>query len=380
VLDSCWDNLMTQKIYITGGCGPLYTGTEPFGMLLHAQYVHQAFGYEYQLPNTTAYNETCGSLGHIFWAHRMFLREPKAEYMDSIERSYYNLVLAAVSLDGRKYFYENMLRRTKQLDYPVMWPVERSDNFECFCCPTNVSRSIPEAVDYAYKIGDDAVYCGMYSANEAEIALKNGAEFTLRQFTNYPWSGHIRLVLGDVRNDTPFTLKVRVPGWVESGEIASGGKTWALSVADANSFIDVPVKPADGVAVELRFDMPVRMIEAHPKVEEDTLQACVTRGPLVYCCESPDLDADSMDGLMLLSDAKFSEEPYDVKGTSVVSLRTDAAMTVRSHDSDPDALYQPLRVTGLKKVKLRMIPYFAWDNRGFGEMRIWLPVHYNYDV
>lgn len=380
VLDSCWQNLMAAKIYITGGCGALYTGTSPFGLLLNAQYVHQAFGYEYQLPNVTAYNETCGALGHIFWAHRMFLREPKAMYMDLIERTYYNLVLAAVSLDGRKYFYENMLRRTKTLDYPVMWPVERSDTFKCFCCPTNVSRSIPQAIDYLYKISGDAVWCGIYGASEAGIRLTNGAAFTLEQATDYPWDGAIRITVKDAKNDVPFTLKVRVPGWVESGVLEYAGEKRKLTAADADTFVDVSVTKAKGASVDIRFDMPGRYIEAHPKVEENTSQVCVTRGPLVYCVESPDIQEDTLDGIMLLSDARFEEERYEIAGFPVVALRCDAAVTVRAAGSDLNALYQPLKVTGLKKTRLRMIPYFAWDNRGFGEMKIWLPIHYALSV
>jgi len=380
VLDSVWDNLMTSKIYITGGCGPLYTGTSPFGMLLDAQYVHQAFGYEYQLPNITAYNETCGTLGHIFWAHRMFAREPKAEYMDLIERSYYNLVLASVSLDGQKYFYENMLRRTKTLDYPVMWPTERSGMFKCFCCPTNISRSIPEAVDYTYKLSDTAVWCGMYANSEANIKLENGAAFTLTQTTDYPWDGAINIAITGRENDTPFSVKVRVPGWVESGFVEYSGTTIRLDKSNANTFIDIPIAMPGDSAVNINFDMPVQYIEAHPKVEEDTGQVCVTRGPLVYCVESHDLEGDYMDYLMLLSNASFATAEYEIQGVPVVALHTSGVITVRSAESDPAALYQPLRVTGLQKVNVRMVPYFAWDNRGFGEMRIWLPVHYTLEI
>ena len=310
----------------------------------------------------------------------MFAWEPKAQYMDLIERSYYNLVLASVSLDGDKYFYQNSLRRTKSLDYPVMWPVERSDSFECFCCPTNISRSIPQAVDYIYKVSDDAVWCGMYGASEAGIKLENGAAFTLEQTTDYPWDGKIRIAVTKSESDTPFTIKVRVPGWVESGTIEFAGNIRNLTAADADSYIDIPITKAEGAVVDILFDMPVQYIEAHPKVEEDTAQVCVMRGPLLYCVESPDFDEDSLDGLMLLSDAKFCEERCEIKGVPIVALRCDAAMTVRSDDSDPDALYQPLRVRGLRKVSLRMIPYFAWDNRGFGEMRIWLPIHYTFGV
>ncbi len=380
VLDSCWQNLTAAKLYINGGCGALYTGTSPFGLLLNAQYVHQAFGYEYQLPNVTAYNETCGAIGNIFWTYRMFLREPKAKYLDLIERTYYNLVLAAVSLDGKKYFYENMLRRTKTLDYPVMWPVERSDSFQCFCCPTNVSRAIPQSVEYLYQVNADTVWCGLYGASEAEIRLDNGAAFTLVQETDYPWSGAITLTVRDVQTAVPFTLKVRVPGWAESGSITYAGTERRLSAADADTYVEIAVPGGQNAAVDVRFDMPARYMEAHEKVEEDTAQVCVMRGPLVYCAEGCDLPGGGLDGLMLLSGAQFTEEPCQIAGVPVVALRCDAAVTVRSADSDPNALYQPLRTTGLRRQSLRMIPYFAWDNRGFSDMKIWLPIHYTFGL
>jgi len=381
VLDACWDNLMHQKIYITGGCGPLYTGTSPFGMLLDAQYIHQAFGYEYQLPNVTAYNETCGTLGHIFWAHRMFMREPKAMYLDTIERAYYNLILAAVSLDGGKYFYENMLRRTENLDYPVMWPVQRSDMFKCFCCPTNLSRSVPQAIDYTYKVDAASVYLGMYSSNVAHIVLANGADFTLEMTTHYPFDEKIMVAVTGLSTGQQFVLKVRVPGWVRSGSVRMGSAVLTFEhdivAADADTFIDVPVQ--ENTEVHITFDMPVVLMESHAKVEENTHQAAVMRGPLVYCVESHDV-AGKMDDLMLLSDAEFTPEIMDVKGYAITALVGDAVLKNRSTTHDQNALYQPMTVTGLTKTRIRMVPYFAWDNRGFGEMKIWLPVHMNITI
>ena len=377
VLESCWQNLMEQKIYITGGCGALYTGTSPFAQLLKAQYVHQAFGYEYQLPNVTAYNETCGTLGHIFWANRMFSIDPKAEYLDLIERSYYNLVLAAVSLGGNKYFYENMLRRTKTLDYDVMWPVERASMFMCFCCPTNLSRSIAEVMEYLYRASADSVYTGMYASSQVRFALENGAEFTLNQQTEYPWNGKISIRAEDVKADKGFTLKVRVPGWLQKGSITSAGIIKTLTEADANSFIDIEFASARDALAEIDFEMRAHYTISHAKVEENTNSVCVERGPLVYCTESADADVDTIDELFLLSDASFEEVEYEIDGHKMVALKTEAAVLVREEHS-PKLLYQPLNVSGMKRTPLRLIPYFAWDNRGFGEMRIWMPVHYNF--
>ena len=174
VLDSCFDNLVSTKMYITGGLGALYTGASPFGDLINSKRVHQAFGYEYQLPNITAYNETCVSLGGVFWAQRMFALRPDSAYIDFIERIAYNLAFAAMNTAGDKYFYENMLRRTREVDYFLMWPRERTDTFKCFCCPTNLSRFIAELPQYAFFTSDDTLY-----ACKTQITLKNGASFDI---------------------------------------------------------------------------------------------------------------------------------------------------------------------------------------------------------
>ena len=382
VLDSCWQNLTSAKIYVNGGCGALYTGTSPFGLLFNAQYVHQAFGYEYQLPNVTAYNETCATIGNILWTYaHVPIGTQGARIWIIIERTYYNLVLAAVSLDGKKYFYENMLRRTKTLDYELMWPVERRRAFSsASAAPPTFPAPLPRASEYALSGERGYGLCGLYGASEADIRLNNGAAFTLVQTTDYPWNGDILLTVQDVKSDVPFTLMVRVPGWADGGTLTYAGVRRKLTAADADTFVEIAVPGGQNAAVEVRFDMPARYMEAHEKVEEDTAQVCVLRGPLVYCAEGHDLPQGGLDGLMLLSDARFVEEPCEIAGVPVVALRCDAAVAVRSPQSDPNALYQPLRTTGLRKESLRMIPYFAWDNRGFSDMKIWLPIHYTFGL
>ncbi|MGN1019195.1 MAG: glycoside hydrolase family 127 protein, partial [Aristaeellaceae bacterium] len=150
VVESVWDHLVTQKMYITGGCGALYNGASPYGNFFHHQLVHQAYGYEYQLPNVTAYNETCASLGGVFWAWRMFLMDPSAKYMDMLERMMLNVNMAGISLDGRRFFYENMLRRAKELPYELVWGQERTEYIMSYCCPPNLARTIAQTAEYAY--------------------------------------------------------------------------------------------------------------------------------------------------------------------------------------------------------------------------------------
>ena len=376
VLNSCWEDLTSKKLYINCGCGALYTGTSPFGNLFTAQYVHQAFGYAYQLPNVTAYNETCATIGSMLWAGRMFAIEPQAQYMDHIERSYYNLVLAAVSIYGNQYFYENMLRRTQTLDYELMWPVQRENFFQCFCCPTNISRTITQASEYAYRLSDDSVYLGIYGANTASISLKNGAIFTLKQKTDYPWNGAIAISFPEVTKARPFTLKLRVPSWTRSGNIVFGGQIITLTSGQGNTYVDIRLTPDTATSILVRFDMPAFLTRANAKVEEDENHVCVQRGPLVYCAESADTDKRTLDDLLLFADAEFTPEPYELGGTKVVALTTTAAR-LHTDGNDPGALYQMLSKPILKPEPLRLIPYFAWDNRGFGEMRIWLPVAFH---
>lgn len=378
VLNACWEDLVTRKLYVNCGCGALYTGTSPFGNLFTAQYVHQAFGYAYQLPNITAYNETCATIGSILWAGRMFAIDPKAAYLDHIERASYNLVLASVSLGGNRYFYENMLRREKKLDYELMWPLRRESFFQCFCCPTNISRTLTQVSEYAYQLSDNTVYAGLYGASTARITLRNGAKFTLRQSTQYPWDGRITFTFEDVLATEPFTLAVRVPGWVCGGFIKLGGNTMPLNAADANTFVYLRLWPNAQTEVEAVFEMPAFLTRAHAKIEEDENQVCVQRGPLVYCAETPDTDSETLADMFLYSDAKFKAVPYEIDGRPVIALETEAAKLLHAHD--PDALYQPLAATGFSNIPLRLIPYFAWDNRGFGEMRVWMPVTYRFQA
>ena len=369
-----WHNMAEKKLYLTGGCGALYNGVSPYGDFTKDQKVHQAFGYEYQLPNITAYNETCGALGNILWNYRMFAIEPRARYFDLIERSMYNLALAAISLDGDQYFYENMLRRTKKLDFKLIWPRTRSHVLKCFCCPANLSRFLMEAMEYTYAIGEEEVYLGMYGASEVKIRLKNGSSFTMIQDTDYPWSGRIRFRFVNVESDRGFLLMIRVPGWAESGSVEYDGTSRRITEEDGSSYLPLKVHDLKNSRIEVCFDMPARLTVAHPMVEEDGNQAAVERGPIVYCMESPDADVDTLDDILMPSDAVFREEDYEICGQRLVALKTEAVVLRKKQNRD--ALYQTLRIDGIDRISVRLIPYFAWDNRGFGEMRIWMPLLY----
>lgn len=375
VLGRVWRNLIDKKLYITGGCGALYNGTSPYGNFFEDQKVHQAYGYEYQLPNITAYNETCASLGGVFWAYRMFQIDPKAEYFNVIERMMLNTNLAAVSLDGKKFFYENMLRRTKKLDYELIWPLTRSEYILSYCCPPNLARTIAQSSEYAYNVSSDTVWTGIYGANRADIRLENGAEFTLVQQTDYPWNGEIHFTFENVKSDRGFQLNIRVPDWAENGFIRVNNKTRKLTAEESSTYQTVEVKDPAQTEVEVFFEMKARHTVANSMAEENSNQAAIEYGPLVYCCETPDADVETLDDILLNLNAEYRQMEMEIAGRKIQALEADE-YCIRREAYDREALYQPLRFSGLKKQRVRFIPYYAWDNREFGEMRIWFPIAY----
>lgn len=372
VLHKVWKNMVDTKIYLTGGVGALYNGASPYGDFWNHQLIHQAFGYEYQLPNVTAYNETCASIGLVMWAYRMFLIEPKAEYFDVIERALLNVNLAAVSLDGKKFFYENMLRRAKKLEYKLIWPLTRTEYLISYCCPPNLARMVTQSGEYAYTVSADSVYTGIYGECDAVLTLENGASFTLKQKTEYPYNGKIVFEFENVSCDRPVTLNLRIPKWAEAGSIKVGAEERKLDKTTRESYQAVHIEKLAGTRVELELEMPVRFTMAHPMVEEDSQLIAVEKGPLVYCMESPDADIRTLDDICINIHSTFRENKIRIKDREIGVLETEAYQILHE-DYDPDELYQSFTGEKKKSIPVRLISYFAWDNREYGEMRIWMP-------
>lgn len=374
VLHKVWKSLVNQKMYITGGCGALYNGASPYGNFFIHQIVHQAYGYEYQLPNVTAYNETCASLGGVFWAWRMFCMEGSAEYVDVLERMMLNVNLAGISLDGRRFFYENMLRRAKELPYELIWGQERATYIESYCCPPNLARTIAESQEYAYALDEGGIWMGLYGDSTAHFRLKNGADLVLRQKTEYPWNGRIEFLAEDIKEFQPFDMHLRIPGWVKSGKLECTGMVKELSRKDAGTYISVRIDDPQSINVILTLDMPARLTCGHALIEEDNGHVAVERGPLVYCVETCDAPGvSSLSELAVPSDAVFEQEDIVIEGRRLRALKS-AFLKVKQQDYDENALYQDFVFDGFEETEVRMIPYFAWDNRGRGEMMIWMPV------
>lgn len=375
MLDRMWEDLTKHKLYIIGGCGALYNGVSPYGNFFVDQKTHQAYGYEYQLPNITAYNETCASIGLVMWAYRMFNIKPLAKYYDVLEKTMLNINLAAVSLDGRKFFYENMLRRAKELKYELVWPLTRVEYITSYCCPPNLTRAIAQSQEYVYSLSGNNIYTIMYGGNIAHIQLEDGTEFTLEQVTKYPYDGKITFQIKDVVKSGVCQLQLRIPSWVESGNFRILDQQQEIGKGDANSFIPIRVDTDLVRKIEVDFDMPVRMTTSHTMVEENTNQVAIEKGPLVYCVESVDTLTESLDELYIPSDVEFVTEEVMIMNRKIQVLKGEVLAMDRSHD-DKESLYQPLQFSGFHTTSIKMVPYFAWDNRAYGEMKVWLPIVY----
>lgn len=390
MLHRVWRSLVTQKLYITGGCGALYNGASPYGNFFGHQLVHQAYGYEYQLPNVTAYNETCASVGGVYWAWRMFCMEKETEYADVLERMLLNVNLAAVSMDGKKFFYENMLRRAKSLPYELVWGQERAEYILSYCCPPNLARMLAQTSEYAYAVDESGIYTVLYGASRARISLPGRREadaFTVIQETEYPYDGTVRLTFEKDAEKRAcikgFALHLRIPGWVRGGSLRLRDRTdgreigaWTLGRREAGTCRTVMVENPERTEVLLELGMEPRLTCAHSLVEEAVNQVAVERGPLVYCMEGMDAAVDTIDDLFIPSDISLKPEPFEIAGRTVVSL-TGTFLQKRTDGNDGydrEALYQDYMDSGYERITARMIPYFAWDNRGLDEMRIWMPV------
>ena len=371
-LEAIWDNVVHQKMYVTGACGSLYDGASPDGSPDQSQITrtHQAYGRNYQLPNTTAHNETCAAIGNVLWNWRMFLATGEARYMDVVELALYNAVLSGVSLRGTEYFYTNPLRQVEPLPTKLRWSRSRVPFVTSYCCPPNVLRTITEVSGYAYSMSDDAVWVNLYGGSTLSTEL-NGKPLVVTQETKYPWDGRVSVTLQQCP-DAEFALKLRIPGWAEKASIRVNGEP-ADTPISPGAYADIRRRWRPGDVVELALLMPARLIEANPLVEETRNQVAVQRGPIVYCLESPDLPAGvRVADVVVPADTKFTARfvPDLLQGVAVV----EADVVAQPAGDWDDALYRPLSRNRHQPVRVRFIPYYAWSNRGRSEMTVWLPV------
>ena len=360
-IDAIWDNIVTKKLYITGGIGATASG--------------EAFGKNYELPNMSAYCETCAAIGNVYVNYRMFLLHGESKYFDVLERTLYNGLISGVSLQGDGFFYPNPLESMGQH--------QRQAWFGCACCPSNICRFIPSLPGYVYSLtpghspkGEGSVYVNLFLSNTATLNL-NGKTVVLSQKTNYPWDGDILLTV-DKNNAGQFAMKIRIPGWVKNNVVPSdlyvyadnkrlgytvsvNGTPVSTLLSDDGYFtLDRKWKKGDKIAVH--FDMQPRVVRANYKVEADRGMVAIERGPLVYCAEHPDNPFDIMSALVS-QEPQFRLGKGEVAGTPITTIITD----VQTLDFDKQGKLV------VKDQTLTLIPYYAWCHRGSGKMRVWLP-------
>ncbi len=354
-IDNIWANIVGKKLYITGGIGATSSG--------------EAFGKNYQLPNMSAYCETCAAIGNVYVNYRLFLLHGASKYFDVLERTLYNGLISGVSLQGDGFFYPNPLESMGQH--------QRQPWFGCACCPSNICRFIPSLPGYVYAVKDNNVYVNLFLSNASTLSMK-GKKVVLSQQTNYPWDGDVTISV-DKNSVGRFTMKVRIPGWLKGSVVPTpsdlyhyaDNKRLAYSVSvngehvdgkvEADGYLTISRKWKRGDKLSLHFDMEPRIVRANYKVEADRGMVAIERGPLVYCAEHADNPFDVFSAL-LNQEPAFRLGKGEVAGTPVVTLITDAQTL--------DFNKQGKLVA--KDQTLTLIPYYAWCHRGSGKMRVWL--------
>lgn len=352
-IDRIWDNIVSKKLYITGGIGATNQG--------------EAFGKNYELPNMSAYCETCAAIGNVYVNYRLFLLHGDAKYYDVLERTLYNGLISGVSLDGGGFFYPNPLESMGQH--------QRQPWFGCACCPSNICRFIPSLPGYVYAVKDTQVYVNLFMGNEAELKV-GGKKVILHQETCYPWDGHVTLTV-DKNAAGMFAMKIRIPGWVRNQVVPSDLYTYsdgkrpgysvkvngeAVTSALEQGYFTIERKWKKGDRVELQLDMEVRTVKANGKVEADRGRMAVERGPIVYCAEWPD---NSFNVLSLLMNQHPQFEVVE---------RPDLLYGLNQIKTPVQTLeYDEQGRLVVKDQELTLIPYYAWAHRGPGNMAVWLP-------
>ena len=359
-IDNIWNNIVEKKLYITGGIGATNNG--------------EAFGKNYELPNMSAYCETCAAIGNVYVNYRLFLLHGESKYYDVLERSLYNGLISGVSLDGGGFFYPNPLESMGQH--------QRQPWFGCACCPSNIARFIPSLPGYVYAVNKRDVYVNLFMSNTSQLSVA-GKGITLEQQTQYPWDGDIAIKVA-ANKAGQWAMKVRIPGWVRNEVVPSNlyeftdnlrpqynitvnGNAENGKLTD-DGYFTIDRKWKKGDVVRVHFDMDPRTVRANNNVEADRGFVAIERGPIVYCAEWPDNDFDIMGALvnqspkMTVEDGTLHAKDKKVADYYIKVIKTDAQLL--SFDKQGRL--------NTKDVKLSLIPYYAWCHRGSGKMRVWL--------
>ena len=366
-INTIYDNIVSKKYYITGGVGARHEG--------------ESFGADYELPNLTSYNETCAAISMVYLFHRMFLLHGDAKYIDCMERTLYNGVISGMSVDGGRFFYPNPLSSDGKYKFNADGTVERQPWFGCACCPSNLCRFIPSFPGYMYAVKDRNLYVNLFAGNTATIQV-GGKDVVLEQTTQYPWDGDVTVTIKK-NQAKQFALMVRIPEWITNRPVPSHLYSFSDDVLGSysvkvngqlvngvldNGYLAIDRKWKKGDVVSIHFDMPVRTVKAHPAVVDDRGRIAVERGPLVYCAEGVDNERFSIFNFLMPAQPRFRTAERTINGTRNVTF-TVTAVEVDGEALDTDNLGH----AHVRPAVLTMIPYYAWNHRGPGDMEVWMP-------
>jgi hypothetical protein len=360
-IDKIWNNVVGKKIYVQGGVGSVGDG--------------ERFGGNYELPNATAYNETCAAIANVYWNQRMFQLHGEAKYIDVLEKSLYNALLSGVGMDGKSFFYTNAMEIRNHFKHPDM-EAQRSGWFTCSCCPTNITRLIPSITGYMYARKESALYINLFAKSTSTVTLNN-KQVKITQENNYPWDGKLTFKI-DPASPSTFKVLIRIPGWAQGQAIPSdlysftqaivkkipvsvNGKEVTYSVENGYAVLSKTWKKGDVISLELPMD--VQKITSNEKVKDNIGKVALQRGPILYCAESPD-NSGLTSNLIVPGTSIFKAEYKPDLLNGVVVLTGDVVAI--SVDSEENSV-------STKSQTLTAIPYYSWAHRGKGEMSIWFP-------
>ncbi|MGC4036700.1 MAG: glycoside hydrolase family 127 protein [Chitinophagaceae bacterium] len=359
-IDSIWNNMVSKKIYVQGGAGAIPNG--------------ERYGDNYELPNATAYNETCAAIANVYWNQRMFQLHGDAKYVDVLEKILYNGLISGVGLDGKSFFYTNAMQVKNSFVHGSLEP-ERSGWFECSCCPTNVTRLLPSVPGYMYAQKDDRVYVNLFANSTTSLTVA-GKPVDIEQQNNYPWDGDLKFIVSPKKSSVNFNLLVRIPGWAQNVAIPSDLYSFE-SNSSSKAVIKVNGAPVDytiekGYAiinrtwkkndiVEVSLPMEVRRVTANKNAKDDVGKIALQRGPLMYCAEWTDNNGRAAN-IVLPVNAQFTTE-YEANLLNGITVLKSEATAITVADDKVSSATQPFVA----------IPYYAWANRGKGEMMVWFP-------
>lgn len=363
-IDKIWENMVSKKFYITGGIGAAHDG--------------ERFGANYELPNLTAYNETCAAIANVYWNYRMYLLHGDAKYIDVLERSLYNNVISGVGLDGKTFFYPNPLECDTKFKFNYGGSMCRQPWFDCSCCPTNLCRFIASVPGYIYAQKSDKLIVNLFISSKTNLKLANSNSVEISQKSGYPWDGNITFNVNPAKK-SKFSLCLRIPGWVKNQPVPSDLYNFIAPVTETvvikingqsaeyqseNGYAVIEREWKKGDVVEYFLPMNIHRVEANANVAADKGMVAIERGPVVYCVEGIDNNNGKVLNMILPDNAKLSTQyrPDLLNGVQIITGEAVA------FNPSADGMS-----VSTDKVPFTAIPYYVWNNRGINQMKVWLP-------